>query len=376
MLAPLLLLVVSAAPPPLEQARAHMAQLDYRAADAVLRQLSTAPALQRDDVLALYELSGLVAASLGDEDAARASFVRLLALRPEHRLAGSPPPRVTRPFQDAQAALATQGPLRLEVRGVEHTGAFDAVEVWVRGASAEDLVRAQVSCETPTGARLEHDVALQRGGGRAPCQGTLLYVRARGLTARGWALAELGAGARPLRLVVGEAPALVTPPPPVPAVAVAAPAPRVTGAPAPPLPAPTYPGVAGLDAAQAKQRLLDIDAELSALPNGWGAGNVLLAVFGSLLAGALVPAVPLILVGLQKTVVLAVGIGCAVGGVAGIVMAAVGVANGTRMERTTRETRYERSRERAALEAHLLRLGGAPSSAVPLTWSPLASWAF
>ncbi len=342
MLAAYLALALAAEAPQLQQARAHMEQLDYRSADAVLTRLEKEPSLGPADVLVLFQLQGLVAASLGDEARAVAAFVRLLALRPAHRLSGSTTPKVARPFQQAQAQVARLGPLSLSLAVREHTGSIEAVDVVLTGASAGDVARVVARCTTPTGAHLDFDTVPSGGLVRLPCQGTLLTVHARALSAAGWTLIEAGQPDAPLTVL----PSGVSVP------VKTAPVPSVTLR-----PQDEGPSSVPADPAAARLRLDEINAELRAMPDGWGAGNVALTVIGSLFIPALVvggftlPAG--LLAGSMDRALLITGVACVVGGIAGIVMAAVGVGNGTSRERTTRERKFLLNRERQALEAQL-----------------------
>lgn len=97
------------------QARAYIAAVKYKDAaktlEAALAQGNTDAATTRQ----LYELSGVVAGSLGKQEQARYFFLRLLSVDPEATLPKRYPPRVTTPFFEAKGWVAKNDPLRFNV---------------------------------------------------------------------------------------------------------------------------------------------------------------------------------------------------------------------------------------------------------------------
>lgn len=132
-------------------------ELKYEEADRALEAAAAVAGNDRETVLALFELRGLVAATLHDSDRAAKYFRLLLTLNPEHQLSGEPTPRVSTPFFEARSWVADHGvlefamtgperaevrsdPLRLAVRvrfhGREPNGTWRTVEQPVLGGEA------------------------------------------------------------------------------------------------------------------------------------------------------------------------------------------------------------------------------------------------
>ncbi|MDQ3265628.1 MAG: hypothetical protein M3Y59_18550 [Myxococcota bacterium] len=85
---------------------------DYAGARAVLERGLATEGNDRQTLISLHELRGVVAASLRDQDAALESFRRVLVLEPDFRPARDYSPRVNGPFLEARAWLAEHAPLR------------------------------------------------------------------------------------------------------------------------------------------------------------------------------------------------------------------------------------------------------------------------
>jgi hypothetical protein len=114
-----LLLLAATSPKPLELARDRVRTLKYAQAAKALKATARLEGLSRAQALEYFELSGIVAASLGDQEAARAAFVKLLALDSGWKLKGRPSPRVTTPFYEARSQVNDQGGLALTYTGAE-----------------------------------------------------------------------------------------------------------------------------------------------------------------------------------------------------------------------------------------------------------------
>jgi hypothetical protein len=71
------------------------------------------PELDRETLLALYELGGVVAANLDKPAKARDYFTLLLTVAPEHQLSKNLPPRTRTPYFEARSKVTSLGSLAL-----------------------------------------------------------------------------------------------------------------------------------------------------------------------------------------------------------------------------------------------------------------------
>jgi hypothetical protein len=100
----------------LERARDLVRGVRYAAAVAELQKAEAEPDHPADALAEIYELEGVAYASLKQPEEARAAFTRLVALKPEHRLADSYAPRVMTAYLEARAAVNAEGALGFELR--------------------------------------------------------------------------------------------------------------------------------------------------------------------------------------------------------------------------------------------------------------------
>jgi hypothetical protein len=165
------LLSLSSWASPLDDAQKQIKDLQYAQASKTLKKVAAESDLSRDQVLQFYELSGIVAASMGDAKAARESFRRLLLLAPDFALKGRLAPRVTTPFAEARAAAREEPPFTIKVERtrvegslvtgltVQRTGPIGwmkdvALRVDEEGVSREIIVGAAAGQVTVRGARV------------------------------------------------------------------------------------------------------------------------------------------------------------------------------------------------------------------------------
>ena len=99
----LLVLAITAHAEPLDDARAAIDGSDYVAARAALDKALHAGGATREDVAAIYKLSGIVESALGNSDGATAAFARWLELDPKGELPPGTSPKIERPFKAAAA---------------------------------------------------------------------------------------------------------------------------------------------------------------------------------------------------------------------------------------------------------------------------------
>ncbi len=98
----------------------------------------------------IYRLSGIIAGSYGNPDAAKAHFARWLALDPDASLDPGVSPRISEPFAEAQDAMREREPLRVEGLGLEDDR---AVALVVQADPLGMVAGAMARFETPSGER-------------------------------------------------------------------------------------------------------------------------------------------------------------------------------------------------------------------------------
>lgn len=119
----------------------------------------------REALLEIWELQGVVSATLGKTEKAREAFRALLVLDANHQLAGAQPPRVRTPFYEAKDWAAKNGPLAL-VGDAQVSDTVQAVSVKVTGDALGMARVVAFHVDTDGRARLEK-VRLERGGAAA-----------------------------------------------------------------------------------------------------------------------------------------------------------------------------------------------------------------
>src|SRR5688572_33082768 len=85
----------------LARARRAVATSDYVAARTELAAVRDAGDHSPDDTAAIYRLTGIVEAALGNSDAATTAFIQLLALTPGATMSAGTSPKIRQPFDDA-----------------------------------------------------------------------------------------------------------------------------------------------------------------------------------------------------------------------------------------------------------------------------------
>ncbi|HYH98704.1 MAG TPA: hypothetical protein VD972_22320, partial [Hyalangium sp.] len=120
--------------PELSRARQFLEGLRYTEAARALEAARARPGNDRDTLLQILELQGVVAAMLQQPAKARTAFQTLVVLAPDHQLTGDYAPRVVTPFFEAKGWVADQGAaLRFEAAPASKTHAhIEAVAVQVK----------------------------------------------------------------------------------------------------------------------------------------------------------------------------------------------------------------------------------------------------
>ena len=177
----------------LTRARAQIEQLSYDEAQRSLAEAMREPGNPRDDVLAIYELQGIVAGYLKRTDEARDAFIRLLSLEPGRALPPRLPPRVATAFFEAKSQVAERGPVQLlRLPAQQDRGRITFLEVEVRG-DVLNLGRAVRFFTTVDGVERSVDARLQQGRASAAVDGVHVAWSAQLLGARDAVLLELPA---------------------------------------------------------------------------------------------------------------------------------------------------------------------------------------
>jgi len=109
-----LLTAALAANPDLEKATKLVADLQYAEARSALEAAIKRTGNDRETMLRIYELQGIVYATLNDATKAGKAFQAMMVLDPERRLTGDYPPRVMTPFYEARGRAAELGKLELK----------------------------------------------------------------------------------------------------------------------------------------------------------------------------------------------------------------------------------------------------------------------
>ena len=190
----------------LARARAAIGASDYMTGRAALAEALAAGDAAPADLVEIYQLSGFIAAALGDSPTAVGAFKRMLALSPTATLPVGTSPKITKQFELAREFYASNKPLQLEVHTVASPPAAhisivsDPMQmcVHVRAIVRVDGVAAKVIDTGVTQPNLI--IALPHG--------TRLELRVVALDEFGNRLFEVGSETDPL-VIVGEPP---TPP--------------------------------------------------------------------------------------------------------------------------------------------------------------------
>lgn len=111
--------VAAGAPnPKIGEARKQFEDLDFEKAARTLAAAEGTPGNDREQVLEILQLQGIVFGTMNKEAKARDAFRELLTLSPDFKLEGNHPPRVRTPFYEAKEWVDTNIPLQLEPRAM------------------------------------------------------------------------------------------------------------------------------------------------------------------------------------------------------------------------------------------------------------------
>ena len=192
---------------PLVQARTAVAGSDYASARAPLAAALAAGTHSPDELVEIYQLSGTVAAALGDAKAATDAFTSLLALSPKATLPPGTSPKIRRPFEAAGRYFTTHRPLELRLE----TNARSIALIQVSDPLAM-VARARVVFSVDGGApRTQEAAALERTELALP-PGVRIVARVAALDRYGNRLVELGSDAEPI-VIAGVPPVVRAAPP-------------------------------------------------------------------------------------------------------------------------------------------------------------------
>ncbi len=185
-----------AANPSLEKARALVEDLAFEAA---LKALDAADKTEGNDqatVLEILRLQGITFGTLGKDAKTRDSFRKLLMLEPGSRLPGDVPPRVSKPFAEAQEWVATNGPLTATAASSVDDTRVKSVSVTVE----KDVLRLARGVRFHlgvAGGERAVDVLLTAGKAEAPVAEAAVSWWAELLNERGGVLLKVGSARSP-----------------------------------------------------------------------------------------------------------------------------------------------------------------------------------
>ncbi|MFY0575650.1 tetratricopeptide repeat protein [Cystobacter fuscus] len=218
----------------LPRARLLLEELRYTEAARALEQARAQPGNDRDTLLEILEMQGVVAGMLQQPAKARAAFQTLLVLAPDYRLKGDYAPRVVTPFFEAKGWVSDKGAaLRLEA--LPTSGADNLLTVQVKpdvlnlGRSVRFHLR-----EAGAGWR-EQEQPLTEGKASVEKKGTRVEWWAELLDERRAVLTSLGSDTSPLGAPAPGAIAATPAPLPAPVSPLPGKQPQVARAPGLPL---------------------------------------------------------------------------------------------------------------------------------------------
>jgi hypothetical protein len=170
----------------LERAEAAYAAVDFDAARSLARDALAAGGNEPADTLRLYTLLGIAASALGDEDAARDAFRRVIALDPTLRLDKTLSPKIRSPFLETRGQLTARGDIhplgaqlsrkgdRLELVLDDPAGIVHVIDVSYRVAPERTFTSAHLAPrqsrfmkQPPRAGELEYVLVLRDAHGNA-----------------------------------------------------------------------------------------------------------------------------------------------------------------------------------------------------------------
>ena len=187
------------------------------------------PDLTRDQVVELYELKGIAAASLNDGAEAQKAFEIMLGVDGAASLKGRYSPRVMTPFFEARSLVKEQGAISITMNPMTEGDRVRALEFTRSGLGSSLVKRLSVQVrETASGGWRKVDATFQGGKATIPVQGSSVDVTFRGLSDQDWELYSMAdvkhveAAAKPAVARKVAPPVDDNPPPTPPAVVSAA----------------------------------------------------------------------------------------------------------------------------------------------------------
>jgi hypothetical protein len=205
-----LLWLVLAGNPELDKATKLVADLQYSEARAALDAAIKRSGNDRETLLRILELQGIVYATLNDATKAGKSFQTLMVLDPDHKLTGDFPPRVMTPFYEARGRASELGKLDVKALpaaiGNKRVGQL-AIEISTDPLKMAKKVKFHVKADNAAWAELPGDLA-----------GKVASVAVDGARVEWWAdvigereavIAQVGSDEKP-RVDLGTAPAAVS----------------------------------------------------------------------------------------------------------------------------------------------------------------------
>ncbi|MBL9038134.1 MAG: hypothetical protein JNG84_06440 [Archangium sp.] len=141
-------------------------ELQYTEASKALDAALQRPGNDRQTVLRVYELQGVVAATLNQGPQAVQRFQMLLSLEPDFKLKGEHPPRVTTAFFEAKSAIGEKGVVQATALPASYAeGRVTKLSVQVTGDPQRliQVVRFHVRAGAGSGVWLTREAAVNNG---------------------------------------------------------------------------------------------------------------------------------------------------------------------------------------------------------------------
>ena len=205
---------IAAADDAIAKAQAAVDDSDFDTAKSVLGDALASGKYGPDELVDLYRLSGIVAASFGDAAAATDAFEHLIALSPKASLPPGTSPKIAKPFKAAVDYYKKREPIRAKAETSEHPATITLV------IASDPLHMIEKARATFRGSGRSEKTLEATGTGRIAIElprARRLDIVLAGLDAHGNRVVELGSTDVPIVIVDESAPAEVEPvkkPPP------------------------------------------------------------------------------------------------------------------------------------------------------------------
>lgn len=179
----------------LAAARDALDKSDYTGArDALAKALATGDN-DRDALVEIHRMTGIVQAALGDSDAATTAFERMLALAPKAELPAGTSPKIAKPFAAAKAYAKKHAPLAIDA---STAASPPTVTVAIKSDPLQMIERIRAISSVDGGKDQLTEEPADASVTFALSTGTRIEVRVIALDEHGNTLAEIGSAEVPI----------------------------------------------------------------------------------------------------------------------------------------------------------------------------------